>query len=952
MEHYVFGSYDPRLVVLSVLIAVLASYAALDLAGRVTAARGVVRRLWFSGGAIAMGTGIWSMHYVGMLAFRLPVPVLYDWPTVLVSLLAAILASATALYVVSRKSMGPAQAIAGSICMGSGIAGMHYIGMAAMRLPAMCHYSKPEVAASVVLAILISLVALLLTFHFRGETASGGWRKAVSAMVMGAAIPAMHYTGMAAASFTAPAAMHENMSHALTISSLGIVGIVSVTILLLGFTVTTALLDRRFASEVEESKTLVTLLLEFAPEAIYGIDKKGAYTFCNHAFLKLTGYGSFTDLQGKNVHDVIHHTKPDGTPYPVEECRIYEAFRRGKGTHVDSEVLWRKDGTSFPAEYWSHPLLRDGQLIVSVVTFVDISDRKRVESKLVSLTERLSLATAVAKVGVWDWDVTSNVFTWDGTMFEIYGLPAAPATPYEKWSAAVHPEDLPAIEATLRKVICEKGQGASEFRIVLANGAVRNISSAERVVLDDSAEVSRVIGVNMDITERKGTEEALRDSEAQMAHSAQHDFLTGLPNRLLLNDRVGQAIAVAPRHMKKIGVLFLDLDGFKHINDSLGHPIGDQLLRSVAKRLMDCVRGTDTVSRQGGDEFVVLLSEMERPEDAAITARRILQTVAEAHSIDQHDLHITACIGISVYPDDGLDAETLIKNADTAMYQVKENGRRNYQFFKPAMNVRAVARQSIEEDLRSALEHQDFALHYQPKINLRTGDITGAEALLRWMHPTRGPVSPAEFIPVAEDSGLILPIGRWVLREACMQAKAWVDAGLALGSIAVNVSAMEFRNENFLEGLFATLAETGLDPRSLELELTESVLMKRAESTESILQTLRARGVRLAVDDFGTGYSSLSYLRKFPINALKIDQSFVRQITTTPDETTIVTAVISMGRSLNLRVIAEGVETQEELAFLQAHQCDEAQGYYFSRPVVGEQFAELLKTGVLQTVLK
>jgi diguanylate cyclase (GGDEF)-like protein/PAS domain S-box-containing protein len=952
MEHYVFGSYDPRLVVLSVLIAVLASYAALDLAGRVTAARGVVRRLWFSGGAMAMGTGIWSMHYVGMLAFRLPIPVLYDWPTVLVSLLAAILASATALYVVSRKSMGPAQAVAGSICMGSGIAGMHYIGMAAMRLPATCHYSKPIVVVSVVLAILISLVALLLTFHFRGETASGGWRKAVSAIVMGAAIPVMHYTGMAAARFTAPAVVHEDTSHALTISSLGIVGIVSVTILLLGFTVAIALLDRRFAAEVQQSKALVTLLLEFAPEAIYGIDRKGACTFCNQAFLKLTGYGSFTDLQGKNVHDLIHHTKPDGTPYPVEECRIYEAFRLNKGTHVDSEVLWRKDGTSFPAEYWSHPLLRDGQVIGSVVTFVDISDRKRVESKLLSLTERLSLATAVAKVGVWDWDVTSNVFTWDGTMFEIYGLPAAPSTPYEKWSAAVHPEDLPAVEATLRKVICEKGQGASEFRIVLANGAVRNISSAERVVLDDSAEVSRVIGVNMDITERKGTEEALRDSEAQMAHSAQHDFLTGLPNRLLLNDRVGQAIAVAPRHMKKIGVLFLDLDGFKHINDSLGHPIGDKLLQSVAKRLVDCVRLTDTVSRQGGDEFVVLLSEMERPEDAAITARRILQTVAEAHSIDQHNLYITVCIGISVYPDDGLDAETLIKNADTAMYQVKENGRRNYQFFKPAMNVRAVARQSIEENLRSALEHQEFALHYQPKIDLRTGEITGAEALLRWTHPTQGPVPPAEFIPVAEDSGLILPIGRWVLREACTHAKAWLDAGLPLDSIAVNVSAMEFRNENFLEGLFAILAETGLDPRCLELELTESVLMKRAESTESILQALRARGVRLAVDDFGTGYSSLSYLSKFPLNALKIDQSFVRQITTTPAETSIVTAVISMGRSLNLRVIAEGVETQEELAFLQAHQCDEAQGYYFSRPIVGEQFAKLLKTGVLQTVLK
>jgi len=432
----------------------------------------------------------------------------------------------------------------------------------------------------------------------------------------------------------------------------------------------------------------------------------------------------------------------------------------------------------------------------------------------------------------------------------------------------------------------------------------------------------------------------------EMTHSAQHDFLTGLPNRVLLNDRVNQAIVLAPRHSNKVAVLFLDLDGFKHINDSLGHPIGDKLLQSVAKRLIDCVRGSDTVSRQGGDEFVVLLSEVDEAENAAVSAARILQAVAEAHSVDQHDLHVTASIGVSVYPDDGLDAETLVKNADTAMYQAKENGRHSYQFFKPAMNVRAVERQSIEENLRRALERQEFALHYQPKVNLRTGRISGAEALIRWTHPTRGPISPAQFIPVAEDCGLILPIGQWVLREACKQARAWLDDGLPFAAMAVNISSMEFRDDNFLEGVFKTLRETGLDPSSLELELTESVLMKRAESAASVLKTLRASGVQIAVDDFGTGYSSLSYLRKFPIDALKIDQSFVRQITSTPDDTTIVTAVISMGRSLKLRVVAEGVETPEELTFLQTQLCDEAQGFYFSRPVLPQQFARLLKTGI------
>jgi len=449
--------------------------------------------------------------------------------------------------------------------------------------------------------------------------------------------------------------------------------------------------------------------------------------------------------------------------------------------------------------------------------------------------------------------------------------------------------------------------------------------------------------------ERKTMESAALAMARQMAHSAEHDFLTGLPNRMLLNDRVGQAIALATRHTKKVAVLFLDLDGFKHINDSLGHPIGDKLLQSVAKRLVDCIRGSDSVSRQGGDEFVLLLLELERAEDAAVTARRMLEAVAQPHTIDQHELHVTASIGLSIYPDDGLDAETLIKNADTAMYQAKENGRRSFQFFKPAMNVRAVERQFIEEGLRRALERQEFALHYQPTVNLMTGAITGAEALIRWTHPTRGSIAPAQFIPVAEDCGLILPIGAWVLREACAQAQAWMDAGLPIMSMAVNVSAMEFRDKNFLDGLFEFLSETGLDPRSLELELTESVLMKHAEFTASVLQILRKRGVQVAVDDFGTGYSSLSYLQKFPVDALKIDQSFVRQISTAGDDTTIVKAVIGMARSLKLRVIAEGVETLDEVAFLRAYRCEEAQGYYFSRPVLPQQFAMLLRNGIAES---
>jgi diguanylate cyclase (GGDEF)-like protein/PAS domain S-box-containing protein len=439
---------------------------------------------------------------------------------------------------------------------------------------------------------------------------------------------------------------------------------------------------------------------------------------------------------------------------------------------------------------------------------------------------------------------------------------------------------------------------------------------------------------------------AARAMAQQITHSAEHDFLTGLPNRMLLNDRISQAIASARRHTKQVAVLFLDLDGFKHINDSLGHPVGDKLLQSTATRLAASVRGADTVSRQGGDEFVVLLPDLQQPEDAAVMAGRILRDVAEPHLVDQHELHVTTSIGVSVYPDDGADAETLIKNADTAMYQAKENGRQSFQFFKPAMNARAVERQSIEESLRRALERQEFTLHYQPKINIKTGAITGAEALIRWTHPIRGSIPPAQFIPIAEDCGLILPIGRWVLRHAAEQAQAWVDAGLRPTTMAVNVSAIEFRDDHFLSGLFTILDESRLNPRALELELTESVLMKRVARTAFILQTLRKSGVQVAIDDFGTGYSSLSYLRRFPIDTLKIDQSFVGQIASGDDDAAIVTAVIAMAQSLKLRVVAEGVETFEELEFIHAHHCEEAQGYYFSRPVPAEQFAKLLDEGI------
>ena len=475
--------------------------------------------------------------------------------------------------------------------------------------------------------------------------------------------------------------------------------------------------------------------------------------------------------------------------------------------------------------------------------------------------------------------------------------------------------------------------------LIRRDGSEAAIADSSAPIHDSSGKIAGAVIVFKDIT-------AAEDMAMKMAYLAQHDFLTNLPNRVLLNDRITQAIALAKRRGTHLAVLFLDLDNFKHINDSLGHETGDNLLQSVALRLSTCVRSSDTVSRLGGDEFVVLVTEDKNAEDAALTADKLIAALAMPHFIDTHELYVTTSIGISVYPADGLDAETLIKHADMAMYNAKEVGRNNYQYFKRAMNIRAVERQVIESHLRLALERREFVLHYQPKVNLESGTITGAEALLRWMHPEWGMVMPDRFVSIAEDCGLIVPMGRWVLREACAQARRWKNAGLKPASVAVNISALEFRHKDFVAGVRTILNETGLAPRCLQLEITESVLMRDPASTAATLTQLKTMGVQLAVDDFGTGYSSLSYLHLFPIDVLKIDQSFVHDIGSSNDDGIIVSAVIAMGASLKQRVVAEGVEKQVQLDFLNARHCEEGQGYFFSRPLVAEQFAALLATGI------
>lgn len=471
--------------------------------------------------------------------------------------------------------------------------------------------------------------------------------------------------------------------------------------------------------------------------------------------------------------------------------------------------------------------------------------------------------------------------------------------------------------------------------LIRKDGFESPIEDSVAPIHDRSGRVTGAVVVFHDVSEARAI--ALK-----MSHLAQHDFLTDLPNRALFNDRLTQAIAMARRHQRLLGVLYLDCDNFKDINDSLGHITGDLVLQAVAKRLVAAGRTSDTVSRQGGDEFVILLSELAKAEDAGFVASKIIKVLAAPHRIGRHDLHVTASIGVAVYPTDGRNAETLISCADTALYEAKESGGNNYRIFHQHMKARAVEWQSVEGSLLRALEKEEFRLHYQPRVNLATGGIVGVEALIRWNHPERGLIPPSEFVPIAEDSGLIVPIGRWVLREACRQADAWRVAGLGIVPMAVNVSAVEFRSAGFLDGITNLFAGHTANAGTLELELTESVLMQDTEATGGCLRALTDLGVRLTLDDFGTGYSSLSYLRRFPISTLKIDRSFVQELSSGKDDRALVAAIIGMGKSLGQTVIAEGIETEGQLAVLRELGCDEGQGFHFSRPLPADDFATYL----------
>ncbi len=681
------------------------------------------------------------------------------------------------------------------------------------------------------------------------------------------------------------------------------------------------------AASLESSERLGALI-HAAPIAIIGRDPDGVIATWNPAAEKMFGWSEAEAV---------------GTPTSIVPAHLTEATRELRERALAGETIWieetqrmRRDGSLVDVSMTVAPIYGgEGKVNGTMVTIADISRRKQAEAALRESEAQLRLAMDAAQLGMWYWEVDTDRFTYSEGLNKLFGRPAESGiVHYRVLNERLHPEDREHAEATLRHAVRHGDVFQIDHRVVWPDGSVHWVANRGQVHRDAAGRATRVIGVAMNITERK-------IAEQRVAHMAHHDALTGLPNRVLLRDRIQQAIAQAHRNGTQLAVLFLDLDRFKTINDSLGHQLGDRLLQSVASRILVCVREGDTVSRVGGDEFVIVIPGIGSASDASAVAGKILEVLANAFHLHGNDLHVAASIGISLYPADGSDAETLMRNADTAMYHAKDSGRGNFQFFTQHMNVAAQQRLTLENSLRRALDQGEFELHYQPLFDLRDRSVTGLEALLRWNTPDGETVAPGQFIGVAEESGLIVPIGDWVLREALKESRTWQSPGRRVG-VSINVSANQLSRTTFVETLRRTIAELEVDPSLVELEVTESVIIEGAGDARESLYAIAALGVGIAIDDFGTGYSGLAYLKRLPIDTVKIDQSFVRDLTIDPDDKAIVTAIVAMAKSLNVEVVAEGVETEDQLEELTRLGCTRAQGYLLARPMTAAGVARFL----------
>jgi diguanylate cyclase (GGDEF)-like protein/PAS domain S-box-containing protein len=671
---------------------------------------------------------------------------------------------------------------------------------------------------------------------------------------------------------------------------------------------------------LRQSETRLRTLVNNAPVVLFALDRDGIITHSEGKGLEALGLKPRESV-GSSVWQMFQ-----------DRTEIHDHLRRALGgeTHTTTIKVGDLGFETLFAPYRSE----SGEIMGIIGVATDVTERLRAQEALQATETRYRVLFEHNLAGVYRTTLDGEILDCNDSFARIFGYATREEVlEHPAWDFYVSADDR---KATLDRL--KQWQMLSNYEMCLRrkDGSLVWVLENGSLVPDPKGELSVIEGTVIDITERKRAEE-------QVKHLAFHDVLTGLPNRLLFNDRLTMALANSVRRSQSLAVLFLDLDRFKVINDSLGHSVGDQLLHRVAERVQGCIREADTVARLGGDEFIVLVPGISGEEDAAKVAQKIVEAIRIPFVVDQRELFATTSIGVAIYPTDGEDVETLVRNADTAMYRAKDQGRDNYQLYTPAMNAKALERLHLENRLRQALTNAELVVYYQPLVDLRSGQIRGSEALLRWQHPEMGLIAPGEFIPLAEASGLIVPIGRWVLQTACEQIRVWHEMGYRDLSVAVNLSTRQFQQTDLVQQVAEALASSAIEASSLDLEITETNAMQNAEVSISTLWDLKKVGVSLSMDDFGTGYSSLNYLKRFPIDRIKIDRSFVQDVIDDPDDAAIATAVIAMAHSMKLGVVAEGVETEEQLAFLRQNHCDEMQGYLFSRPVPAREFEALLR---------
>lgn len=924
------GIYDPMLVVLSVVIAIFASLAALDVAVRARRAEHARNRAaWIALGALAMGGGIWAMHFIGMLALQLPCSVSYDAPLTLWSILPGILASAVAINVIRHVRPSQWQIAAGSLLLGGGIGAMHYTGMAAMRIDGLVRYNPQLFILSLFVAVALAYLALQIRYRMRAGSRLG---TVSAAIVMGCAVSGMHYTAMAATYFLREGDVSIPDSTLRPTLLAAMVSIFTVLLIMLVMVAGMAGRTQENARRLRESEYRMRNILETTQEGFLLIDRAMTVVEINAAFCAMLD---------RTRDAVIGHRVTDF--FAPKSVTVFEAQmpKREAGLSSSYEiVVLRPDGTQRYCSCNGTPIYdADGERQGSFALVTDISDRIAHEAYV----RRAVAVFENTAEGVVTTDERSVIQSVNPAFEYITGYSAddvigqSPAMLKSGRHTDIYYQQMWA-------EIEQSGQWQGEIWNRRKNGEIYPEWLTISAVRDAQGRVQNYIGVFSDISD-------IKRSAAELERLAHYDPLTDLANRLLFGAQLRHALGRAARRGDLLAVMELDLDGFKNVNDTLGHPAGDRLLQIIARRLREVLRNEDIVARLGGDEFAIVMESLAAADDAAIVAEKIIAAIAVPLDLDGQAARVTSSIGIALFPTDGTDATALLKAADTAMYVGKREGRNTYRFYDAHMSATVRQRHELEQGLRLAIERDELELWYQPQVDLVRRRVIGAEALVRWRHPERGLMPPAEFLPVASDTGLIVPLGEWVLRTACRQLQTWQSEGLVLDRIAVNVDGQQVVRSDFVATVGAVLTETGLSPERLELEITESFLLENAENGMGMVACFAGMGVHTAIDDFGTGYSSLAYLKYLHVDSLKIDKSFIDDLPQDSAGAAIVQAIARLGRGLALQLVAEGVETAAQLAYVRQVGCDLVQGYYFSRPLPADEFKAWLATDPLPRLL-